>query len=152
MILKEIWGSHTSINMEVFWQHCYIYIYIYIYKYDDDVIKLRHFPLYWPLKGNSLAIGDFPAQRPLTRSFDVSFDLRLKYGWANNREAGDLRRHCAHYDVTVMIKRLTNIIKYVGWCTIWYDSIDQVLFFHQNRTVIFVPFLALSMPAWKCCQ
>ena len=23
-------------------------------------------------------------------------------GWANNREAGDLRRHCAHYDVTVM--------------------------------------------------
>ena len=22
--------------------------------------------------------------------------------WANNREAGDLRRHCAHYDVIVM--------------------------------------------------
>ena len=24
-------------------------------------------------------------------------------GWINNREAGDLRRHCAHYDVIVMI-------------------------------------------------
>ena len=23
-------------------------------------------------------------------------------GWVNNGEAGDLRRHCAHYDVTVM--------------------------------------------------
>ena len=23
-------------------------------------------------------------------------------GWVNNHEAGDLRRHCAHYDVTVM--------------------------------------------------
>ena len=23
-------------------------------------------------------------------------------GWVNNREAGDLRCHCAHYDVTVM--------------------------------------------------
>ena len=23
-------------------------------------------------------------------------------GWVNNREAGDLRRHCAHYDVIVM--------------------------------------------------
>ena len=24
-------------------------------------------------------------------------------GWVNNREAGDLRRYCAHYDVTVMV-------------------------------------------------
>ena len=24
-------------------------------------------------------------------------------GWVNNREAGDLRRHRAHYDVTVMM-------------------------------------------------
>ena len=27
--------------------------------------------------GNSPAIGELPAQRPVTRSFDVSFDLRL---------------------------------------------------------------------------
>ena len=26
-----------------------------------------------------------------------------KNGWVNNREAGDLRHYCAHYDVTVMI-------------------------------------------------
>ena len=27
-------------------------------------------------------------------------------GWANTRDAGDLRRHCAHYDFTVMIRQL----------------------------------------------
>ena len=136
--------------------------------------------------GNSSVSGEFPAQRPVTRSFDVFFDLhpnkRLSKqwwgwwfetiscplwrhrnerefiysifspnsgmrhwhfddpinfpwwrhqmetfrvtghfpphkggalvlslicfgtnGWANNRDAGDLIRHCAHYDATVMI-------------------------------------------------
>ena len=52
--------------------------------------------------GNSPVTGEFPAQRPVTRSFDVFFDLRLNEGWVNNREADDLRRHRAHYDVTVM--------------------------------------------------
>ena len=41
-------------------------------------------------------------QRPVTRSFDVFFDVRLNKRWANNREVGDLRRHRAHYDVIVM--------------------------------------------------
>ena len=54
--------------------------------------------------GNSPAPGEFPAQRPVTRSFDVFFDLRLNEllkGW-NNQEAGDLRRYRAYYDVTVV--------------------------------------------------
>ena len=46
--------------------------------------------------------GEFPAQRPVTRSFDVFFDLRLNKRWVNNREAGDLRRHRIHHDVIVM--------------------------------------------------
>ena len=52
--------------------------------------------------GNSPVTGEFPTQRPVTRNLDVFFDLRLNYGWINNREAGDLIRHRAHYDVTVM--------------------------------------------------
>ena len=52
--------------------------------------------------GNSPVPGEFPAQRPVTRSFDVFFDLRLNKRLSNNREAGDLRRYRAHYDVTVM--------------------------------------------------
>ena len=46
--------------------------------------------------------GEFPEQRPVTRSFDVFFDLHLnKRAWVNNHEAGDLRHYRAHYDVTV---------------------------------------------------
>ena len=47
--------------------------------------------------GNSPETGEFSAKRPVTQSFDVFFDLRLK------REAGDLRRHRSHYDFTVMV-------------------------------------------------
>ena len=52
--------------------------------------------------GNSPVTGEFHAQRPVTRSFYVFFDLRPNKQSVNNREAGDLRRHRAHYDVTVM--------------------------------------------------
>ena len=53
--------------------------------------------------GNSPVTGEFPTQRPVARSFDVFFDLRLNKRLSkNNREAGDLRRHRAHCDVTVM--------------------------------------------------
>ena len=49
---------------------------------------------------------EFPAQRPVTRNFDVSFICALINGWANVREAGDLRRHRGHYDV-IIIQNLT---------------------------------------------
>ena len=52
--------------------------------------------------GNSPVTDEFPSQRPVTRSFDVFFDLRLNKQLKNNREAGDLRRYHAHYDVTLM--------------------------------------------------
>ena len=52
--------------------------------------------------GNLPVTIEFPAQRPVTRSFDVFFDLCL--GWVNNREAGDLRRRRAHFDAIVMEK------------------------------------------------
>ena len=53
---------------------------------------------------NSPVTGEFLAQRPVTRSFDVFFYLRWINGYVNNGEAGDLRRHHIHYDVTVMIQ------------------------------------------------
>ena len=33
-------------------------------------------------------------------------------GGANNRDTGDLRRHCTHYDVTIMVPGLSRILKY----------------------------------------
>ena len=44
---------------------------------------------------------------------DLMFSLICAWinAWANNREAGDLRRHRTHYDVTVMV--LTICTKYI---------------------------------------
>ena len=54
--------------------------------------------------------GEFTGHEwiPLTEasvswSFDVFFDLAWINGWVNNRKAVDLRRHCVHYNVTVVI-------------------------------------------------
>ena len=43
-----------------------------------------------------------PAQRPVKRRFEVSLICAWINDWVNNREAGDERRHRAHYDVTAM--------------------------------------------------
>ena len=48
--------------------------------------------------GNSPVPGEFPTQRPVTRNFDVYFDLRL-----NKRLRKQSWGYCAHYGVTVMI-------------------------------------------------
>ena len=65
--------------------------------------------------GNSPVTGEFPAQRPVTRSFDVFFDLRLNKRLSKNRKAGDLRRHHAHYDVIVMRTRK----RFPYHCPLW---------------------------------
>ena len=43
-------------------------------------------------------------KRPVTRSVDVSLIWAWINGWVNNHEAGDLKSHRTHYDVTVMVK------------------------------------------------
>ena len=58
------------------------------------------------LCGEFTGPGELPAQRPVTRSFDVFFDLRPNK-WVSKQWGGWwLRRHRAHYDVIVMHKKL----------------------------------------------
>ena len=66
--------------------------------------------------GNSPVTGEFPAQRPVTRSFDVFFDLRL-YQQLNKQygDAGDLRRHRDHYDVVVMSRDIAVLRELSVW-------------------------------------
>ena len=63
-----------------------------------------------PLCGEFTNPGEFPAQRPMMRSFDVFFDLRLNKR-VNKRESGDLRCHCGHYDVNVMFVAGQTVMK-----------------------------------------
>ena len=53
-------------------------------------------------EGNSPVPGEYPAQRPVTRNFDVFLICVWINDWVNNREAGNLRRYRAHYDAIVM--------------------------------------------------
>ena len=53
--------------------------------------------------GNYPVSGEFLAQRPVTRSFDVFFDLSRNKRLSKQSWAGDLRRLCAHYDAIVML-------------------------------------------------
>ena len=96
MVLYNVWSPvrHRAITWLV----------ITAFNSDhDDVIKWKHVPRYWPFVcGNSLVTGEFPTQRPVTRSFMFSLICAWINSWVNNREAGDLRRHRAHYDVIVM--------------------------------------------------
>ena len=55
---------------------------------------------------NSPVAGEFPSQRPVTRSFQIFYDRQV-----NNREAGDLRRYRAHYDVIVMIFQYRRLMR-----------------------------------------
>ena len=63
--------------------------------------------------GNSPVPGDFPAQRPVTRSFDVFFDLRLN-------------------------KRLTT--QSSGW---WFETLSRSLWRHRNDRSFSDPTLAV---------
>ena len=73
--------------------------------FHDDVIKWKHVPRYWPfVRGihrspvNSLHKGQWRG----ALMFSLIW-VRLN-GWVNNREAGDLSRRRAHYDVTAMYR------------------------------------------------
>ena len=89
---------------------------------NDDVIKWKHFPRYWPFVRG---IHQSPVNSPhkgqwrgaLMFSMICSLTCLIN-GWVNNREAGDLRRHLAHYDVIVMCT--VTIYMYLQW---WYSRL-----------------------------
>ena len=65
--------------------------------------------------GNTPVPGDFPSQRPVTRSIDVFLISAWTHGWVNNRGAGELRRHRTHYNVTVLVYVTTGGEFYFGY-------------------------------------
>ena len=52
--------------------------------------------------GNSSVTGEFPNKGQWPGALMFSFICAWKITWVNNREAGDLRRHCAHCEVKAM--------------------------------------------------
>ena len=76
---------------------------VQIYLEDDDVTKWKYFPRYWPFVRG---IHQSPVNSPHKGQWRGALICVWINGWVNNREAGDLRRYRAHYDVIVMAKPL----------------------------------------------
>ena len=71
--------------------------------YHDDVIKWKHFPRNWSfVRGIHWSPVNSPHKGQWRGALMFSLICVWINGWENNREAGDLRRYRAHYDVIVM--------------------------------------------------
>ena len=78
--------------------------------FDNDVINGNIFRVTDPLQGEFTGHRWIPSQRPVTRSFDVFFDLRLNkrlskqlWGWCFETPQCSLWRHCNVWVRTIMI-------------------------------------------------
>ena len=94
---KNIFQQHHIRNSNIFIPH-------------DDVIKWKHFPRYWPLVWG---IHRSPVPSPHNGQWHGALMFSLICicinGWVNNRQAGDLRRYHAHYNVIVMANVFENV-------------------------------------------
>ena len=71
------------------------------FQFHNDVIKWKHFPCYWPfVRGIHRSPVDCHHKDQWRGALMFSFICAWTNGWANNR---NLRRHRAHYDITVML-------------------------------------------------
>ena len=69
----------------------------------DDVIKWKHLHRYWPfVRGINRSPVNSPHKGKWHGVLMFSLICAWTNRWVNNRNAGDLRRHQAYYDVTVM--------------------------------------------------
>ena len=74
------------------------------HSWHDDVIKWKHFPHYWTfVRGIHRSPVNSPHKGQWRGALMFSLVCVSINGWVNNRDAGDLRRYRAHYDVTLMI-------------------------------------------------
>ena len=79
----------------------------------DDVIRWKHFPRYWPfVRGIHRSPVNSPHKGQWRGALTFSLICVWINGWVNNREAGDLRRYLAHYDVIVLSVSLPSAWKW----------------------------------------
>ena len=117
----------------------------------DGVIKWKHFPRHWPfVRGIHRSPVNSPHNGQWRGALIFSFICVRTNGWVNSQDAGDFRRHHAHYYVTwcafLSIQILYNASsihsmylishciepRYVG--TIWQRLYDLVVIHWLNDT------------------
>ena len=84
--------------------------------------------------GNSPVTGEFPSQRPVTRNFDVFFDLRLNKrlskqssGWLYETPSRSLWRHC-NDNITIHSQDFVVTFMVLNTCAVhWYCIIIVIM-------------------------
>ena len=117
--------------------------------FHDDVIKWKHFPRNWPfVQGIHRSPVNSPRKGQWRGALMFSLICVWISDWVNNREAGDLRRYLAHYDVIVMINQLFKIglfINHPRTSTISYAGNEK----NKHRsTILSIMLLEYSISRW----
>ena len=110
-----------------------------IWRQHDDVIKWKHFPRNWPfVRGIHRSPVNSPHKGQWRGALMFSLICVWINDWVHNREAGDLRRYLANYDVIAM----------ETWVNIGLGNgllpdgtkplLEPVLTYHQSSPVTFI--------------
>ena len=121
------------------------------FSYDRDCIATNEFKLiaWWRLQMETfsalLCAGNSPVSNELHKGqWRGALMFSLIYvrtnGWINNRDGGDLRRHCHLYNVTVMLRTWNGLqwlaltighSRFLLWrCFAWYE-LKYIADFHD---------------------
>ena len=108
-----------------------------ILKTESGWHQIETFPALLAIcERNSPVTGEFPSQRPVTRSFDV-------FIWsAPEQNSGDLRRHRVHDDVNVM-----NAYIYIYICNSWTN--DALMLTHFMKIWIKIHLISCKKMALR---
>ena len=96
-VTRALWRLNSVATRLFCWTMCIFYF------VHDDVINWKHFPRYWPfVRGIHRPPVNSPHKGQWRGALMFSLiGVRIN-GSVNKREAGDLRRYHAHYDVIIM--------------------------------------------------
>ena len=111
----------------------------------DNAIKWKHFTRYWPFVRGFHRSPANSSHKGQWRG-DLMFPLICAWinVWANNREAGVLRRHCAHYDVIVMVATyLEGVVGSACAMGVTWDSFAPLIRCHEtfSRLLLVLPIM-----------
>ena len=91
------------------------------------MIKWKHFPCYWPFVwGIQWSPVNSPRKGQWHGALMFSLIGAWINGWVNNWDAGDLRRCCAHFDITVMYLRHLRVKNWLNIYINFYTCVRKI--------------------------
>ena len=99
--------------------------------------------------GNSPVTGEFPHKGQWRGALMFSLICTSINGWVNNREAVDLRRHRAHYDVTVICDSWYKLVVVHAYCI---SKVVIHVYQAFNRLIVFNSISMQYCPIFICAE